>query len=180
MPTYTLLPRDGQPGGEQLAENKHAVPGQSTEGGVGTEGNADVAQIEAKVASEDFNLTRQQNLYADAMLKLKGKRCSTRSTRFRSIPHSAGNGASRTARSADSIYRTATDFLPKARIAQLDFKPAMLNFRTAKMAIAAFSLSLSGVSTTSYSQTIGETPVDTLLSRQQFKDRVGKYVKCRT
>ena len=39
---------------------------------------------------------------------------------------------------ADSIYRTATDFLPKARIAQLDFQTAMLNFRTAKWQLSAF------------------------------------------
>ena len=162
--------------GEQLAESKNTLYQAKVQEELGLKGNADVLEIEAKVASEDFNLTRQQNLYADAMLKLKeamfypiGDTLPLDTTQHWAMAPLAPHVP------ADSIYRTATDFLPKARIAQLDFQTAMLNFRTAKWQLLP-SLSLSGGVSTSYSQTIGGNAVEHAPFRQQFKDRVGKYV----
>ena len=122
--------------GEQLAESKNTLYQAKVQEELGLKGNADVLEIEAKVASEDFNLTRQQNLYADAMLKLKEAMFyPIGDTRY----HTAlGNGASRTARSCRQHLPDGHRFSAESadRTARLPNRNAQLP--DSQMAIAAF------------------------------------------
>ena len=56
---------------EQLEENSRILYRTKRQEELGLKGKADVAQIEAQVAANDYNLTHQQNLYDAAVLTLK-------------------------------------------------------------------------------------------------------------
>ncbi len=56
---------------EKLAESRHTFHKACRMEELGIKGKADVAQVEAQVAADDYNLTHQKNLYASAFLKLK-------------------------------------------------------------------------------------------------------------
>jgi outer membrane protein len=56
---------------EKLEESRRSLTKVMREEELGLKGKADVAQIEANVAGDDYILTQQHNLYAIAMLKLK-------------------------------------------------------------------------------------------------------------
>jgi outer membrane protein len=57
--------------GEKLEESNRTLHKIRREEELGIKGKADVAQIEAQVAGDDYNLTYQQNLFNMALLKLK-------------------------------------------------------------------------------------------------------------
>ena len=56
---------------EQLEENRRILYKTRRQEELGLKGKADVAQIEAQVAANDYNLTHQQNLLNTAILTLK-------------------------------------------------------------------------------------------------------------
>lgn len=57
--------------GEKLEESRQTLRKARREEELGVKGKADVALIEAQAAGDDFLLTRQQNLFLTALLKLK-------------------------------------------------------------------------------------------------------------
>ena len=52
---------------EKLQESRSTLHKTQTQEELGLKGKADVAQIEAQVATDDYNLTHQENLYNAAM-----------------------------------------------------------------------------------------------------------------
>lgn len=56
---------------EKLAESRHTLYKTQRQAELGLKSGADIAQFEAQVAEDDYNLTHQRNLFASAVVKLK-------------------------------------------------------------------------------------------------------------
>ena len=139
---------------------------------VGPKGEADVAQMRATVAADDYEVTRQQHLLSKAILTLKEQMnfpiadslalCETEDWNVEPVMETA-----------EQIYEQAQAYHPQILQAEQAFQAAKYSFRAAK---GAFSPTISlgaGVSTSYYKNL--DSP-NALTFGEQWKNNAGQYL----
>ena len=141
---------------------------------LGMKGKADVAQFEAQVAADDYNLTRQQNLYASAFLKLRENMnyCGADSLRIDTAVYVSATLSS--PESVSDIYAYASTHNPVALSAEYQSKAARYEYRMAKGAMFPRLSFEAGVSTNYFKNlSSGET---VSFGKQFFDNNRGEYL----
>ncbi|MDH6306497.1 outer membrane protein [Parabacteroides sp. PF5-5] len=159
---------------EKLEESKRVLYKAKREEELGLKGKADVAQIEAQTAGDDYNLTRQQNLYTTALLKLK---------EYMNYPYDEELKIDTTAlvtdylfefESIDDIFTSAQESNPTALQAEYQLKASKLNLLIQKGKLFPTISVSAGIYTSYYENLKSETaPV---AFRSQFKNNRGEYI----
>lgn len=156
---------------EQLDESRRRLKNTRTMEELGLKGQADVLQIEAEVATRDFDLTQQENLLAENLLQLKEAmffpidELLQIDTTVRWEINLLGSRESR-----DSIYQTALGHLPESKIAAMKVESAKYQFKSAKWQLLP-TLSVSGSYGTNYFKVSGQ---DALSYKMQLEGKQAK------
>ena len=134
---------------------------------VGRKSAADVAQVESQQAEADYELTRQQNLYASAMLELKKTMAMPDSMEFRVESGKIKNSSFLTLNSSLSTVHS------ELQVARHHMQASKHEWQQARASLFP-SLSLSaGLNTTYYKTLHSETAAS---FSNQFKNNMGEYV----
>jgi outer membrane protein len=159
---------------EKLEESNRTLYKARRQEELGLKGMADVAQIEAQAAGDDYVLTRQQNLYRTALLKLK---------EYMNYPYELELEVDTTVAAADylysgeeigDIYRHAEATNPAALQAAYKLKASQMQHLIQKGRLFP-SISLSaGIHTSYYENLMSETASEVF--RSQFRNNRGEYI----
>jgi len=136
---------------------------------VGGKSAADVAQVESQQAEADYELTRQQNLLASALLELK-KGMNYPLTD--SLRLTINEVTARDARDYGSLA-TSRNLVPELLVAQYQMQASKHEWRQARAALYP-SLVLSAGLNTTYFHTLHSDDVQSFHS--QLKNNMGEYV----
>lgn len=160
--------------GEKLAESNRALYKVRRQEELGQKSKADVSQLDAQVAADDYNLTHQQNLHQTALLSLKN---------YMNLPADQTIEVDTVIReveellvpeSVDAIYAQAAETNPTAVKAALDLKQARLQHLIYKgYSFPTISLS-AGISTNYFRMLSGESEAPVF--KDQFKNNRGEYL----
>lgn len=141
---------------------------------MGMKSQADVAQIEAQVAADDYQLIRQQNLSDQALLKLKDvmnypvRDTLLIDTTF-TVPPYLPDG-----RSGEEIYQLAKYWNPVAKVAGMKLKEAELRRQIARAKLFP-TLSLQGGINTRFYENLKEWGNQPAFG-PQFRNNLGEWV----
>ncbi|MCD8041709.1 MAG: TolC family protein [Tannerellaceae bacterium] len=139
---------------------------------LGLKSKADVAQIEAQVAGDDYFLTQQENLYNTSLLKLK---------ELMNYPYDEPLYLDSTVmrdhylpepESVEEIYEYAEEFNPQALAAKYQLKSSQYQYRMAKGRFFP-TISMSAGVTSNYYKPFSTPGVDPF--HDQFKNKMGEY-----
>lgn len=131
---------------------------------LGAKSGADVAEMEALVAADRYELTNQSNLLSKAYLELR----SLMGMELSSLPLDLVE------HDPDSCLHSFNEIHPKIAEAQLSLKESQINLRMAKGAFSP-KITLNASISTSYYKMLGdETPVPSF--RQQWHNNMGQYI----
>lgn len=158
---------------EQLAESSANLAKTSKMAELGLKASADVAQVEAQVAENDYNLTRQQNLLEGAILTLKDCMNYPFADSL-SITDETGRGFYSGSTSADEIYGYARENLPQSLIADYSLRESELGFKAARGRQFPYISASAGYSTNYFRNLTSGG--DTNMFRNQFRDNAGESV----
>jgi outer membrane protein len=139
---------------------------------VRTKGEADVAQMRATVAADDYEVTRQQQLHSKAILTLK-EQMNFPIADSLALCETEDWNAAPVMETAEQIYEQAQTYHPQILQAEQAFQAAKYSFRAAK---GAFSPTISlgaGVSTSYYKNL--DSP-NALTFGEQWKNNAGQYL----
>ena len=141
---------------------------------VGRKSAADVAQVESQEAEADYELTRQQNLYASALLELKKAMALPLSEELRvNSEESFGKDNSGVELGMAEANSSLSSFHPELQTAQYQVQTSKHEWRQARASLFP-SLSLSaGLNTTYYKTLHSETAAS---FRNQLKNNMGEFV----
>ena len=141
---------------------------------VGRKSAADVAQVESQEAEADYELTRQQNLYASALLELKKAMALPLSEKLRvNSEESFGKDNSGVELGMAEANSSLSSFHPELQTAQYQVQASKHEWRQARASLFP-SLSLSaGLNTTYYKTLHSETAAS---FRNQLKNNMGEFV----
>ena len=169
---------------EKRAESEMLLRQTKVMAEVGQKGEADVAQMQATYAADDYEVTHQQGLYDNAILTLK----QLMNYQAPSLPPPLGEENFELAPVAEFLANIPTDILPpplrgsfevrrgllpSIKQAEYNLQSAKYAYRSSKGALFP-SISLgAGISTTYYKQL--NVPLSTSFS-EQFRNNAGQYV----
>lgn len=141
---------------------------------VGRKSAADVAQVESQEAEARYELTRQQNLYASALLELKKAMALPLSEELRvNSEESFGKDNSGVELGMAEANSSLSSFHPELQTAQYQVQASKHEWRQARASLFP-SLSLSaGLNTTYYKTLHSETAAS---FRNQLKNNMGEFV----
>ena len=141
---------------------------------VGRKSAADVAQVESQEAEADYELTRQQNLYASALLELKKAMALPLSEELRVTKgKSSGKDNSGVELGMAEANSSLSTLHPELQTAQYQVQASKHEWRQARASLFP-SLSLSaGLNTTYYKTLHSETAAS---FRNQLKNNMGEFV----
>lgn len=142
---------------------------------VGQKGEADLAQMQATYATDDYEVTHQQSLYDKALLALKQQMNFPPEALLQVAPQETllAPEEGYTGQPAGEIFEQARQYIPEIKLAEYNLLSAKYAYRSSKGALFP-SLSMGvGVSTTYYKQL--HVP-NTTSFNQQFRNNVGEYV----
>ena len=141
---------------------------------VGRKSAADVAQVESQEAEADYELTRQQNFYASALLELKKAMALPLSEELRvNSEESFGKDNSGVELGMAEANSSLSTFHPELQTAQYQVQASKHEWRQARASLFP-SLSLSaGLNTTYYKTLHSETAAS---FRNQLKNNMGEFV----
>ena len=141
---------------------------------VGRKSAADVAQVESQEAEADYELTRQQNLYASALLELKKAMALPLSEELRvNSEESFGKDNSGVELGMAEANSSLSTLQPELQTAQYQVQASKHEWRQARASLFP-SLSLSaGLNTTYYKTLHSETAAS---FRNQLKNNMGEFV----
>lgn len=160
---------------EKLAESRRLLYKTMRQEELGLKGKADVAQIEAQVASDDYDLTHQQNLYNTALLTLKEYMNYDAALPLALDTAMVIDENSIQAESAEAIYSFAADNNPIAKQAELTLKNRQLQHRIAKGRLFP-SIYLSAGIATNYFENLSSGAAVPAAFKSQFKNNRGEYI----
>ncbi len=142
---------------------------------VGRKSAADVAQVESQKAEADYELTRQQNLYASAMLELKKTMAFPMQDTLLLSVRNVRTDRSLFANSESAMYGQglAQELNPELQITQYQVQVSKHEWRQARAALLP-ALSLSTGLSTTYYHTLHSDAGQSF--RNQFKNNMGEYV----
>lgn len=159
---------------EKLEESERTLYKIRRQEELGVKGKADVAQIEAQVAGDDYNLTFQQNQLNNALLKLK---------EYMNYPYEAVLKVDTSDvlapflfadESIETIYNQAKETNPTALQAAYQLKSYQLSHLIQKGRYLPTISASAGVYTSYYENLKAETRPASF--RSQFKNNRGEYV----
>ena len=144
---------------------------------VGRKSAADVAQVESQQAEADYELTRQQNLYASALLDLKkamalplGEELRVKSEKDNSV---AELGMAEADSSLFTPHSSLSNLHPELQTARYQVQASKHEWRQARASFFP-SLSLSAGLNTSYYKTLHSDMAASF--RDQLNNNMGEYV----
>ena len=141
---------------------------------VGRKSAADVAQVESQQAEADYELTRQQNLYASALLELKKAMALPLSEELRvNSEESFGKDNSGVELGMAEANSSLSSFHPELQTAQYQVQASKHEWRQARASFFP-SLSLSAGLNTSYYKTLHSDMAASF--RDQLNNNMGEYV----
>lgn len=165
---------------QQLEENSRILYRTRRQEELGLKGKADVAQIEAQVAANDYNLTHQQNLFNTALLTLKQNMNFPSDMELDVDTLLLDKSYATMMESVDEIYGYASDNNPVALQAKLQLKSYKMQYLMAKGRLLP-SISFSAGISTNYFEDLkvdktveGYEPSPSFGS--QFKNNRGEYI----
>lgn len=159
---------------EKLTESNRTLYKISREEELGLKGKADVAQIEAQVAADDYTLTHQQNLYNTALLTLKDNMNYPSAEELPIDTLMLDNAYNPMLESVGYIYTQASETNPTALQAAFQLKTYKLQ-QSIMMGRFFPSVSVSaGISTNYFENLSSEATV--IPFNSQFKNNRGEYV----
>ena len=161
---------------EQLEENSRILYKTRRQEELGLKGKADVAQIEAQVAANDYNLTHQQNLLNTAILTLKQNMNFPSDMELDVDTMLLDKSYATMLESVEEIYDYASDNNPTALQAQLQLKSSKMQYLMAKGRMLPSISFSAGVSTNYYENLKGEQAPAAFGS--QLKNNRGEYISC--
>jgi outer membrane protein len=159
---------------EKLAESNRNLTKVQREEELGLKGKADVAQIEALVAGDDYMLTRQQNLYTTAMLQLKDYMNYPYDEELMIDTAALVSDYPTPSESVDEIFGYAMNVNPGAVQADFLSKATRLKYLMQKGRLLP-SLNLSAGIYTSYFENLKAETMPTPF-RRQFGNNRGEYI----
>lgn len=159
---------------EKLEESNRTLHKIRREEELGIKGKADVAQIEAQVAGDDYNLTNQQNLLNTALLKLKEYMNYPLDTELKVDTADIVTNYLFALESVDEIYEQAQETNPTALQAEYQLKANQLTHLIQKGRLFPTISVSTGVYTSYYENLKSETSPASFSS--QFKNNRGEYV----
>ncbi|MDR0394976.1 MAG: TolC family protein [Tannerella sp.] len=159
---------------EKLEESNRTLYKVRRQEELGIKGRADVAQVEAQVAGDDYNLTCQQNAYNTALLKLKEYMNYPYDEEL--IPDTAtlGDGYILMNESVEEIYHYAKERNPAALQAAYHLKTRKLSHLIQKGALLPSVSFSAGINTSYYDNLKLEKAPPSFHS--QFRNNRGEYV----
>ena len=134
---------------------------------VGRKSAADVAQVESQQAEADYELTRQQNLYASALLELKKTMAMPDSMEFRVESGKIKNSSFLTLNSSLSTVHS------ELQVARHHMQASKHEWHQARASLFPFLSLSAGLNTTYYKTLHSETAAS---FANQFKNNMGEYV----
>lgn len=159
---------------EQLEENNRILYKTRRQEELGLKGKADVAQIEAQVAANDYNLTHQQNLLNTAILTLKQNMNFPADMELDVDTMLLDKSYATMLESVEDIYGYASDNNPTALQAQLRLEASKMQYLMAKGRMLPSISFSAGISTNYYENLKAEqAPV---AFGSQFKNNRGEYI----
>lgn len=159
---------------EQLEENSRILYKTQRQEELGLKGKADVAQIEAQVAANDYNLTHQQNLLNTAILTLKQHMNYPSDMELDVDTMLLDQSYAVMMESVDEIFDYASDNNPTALQARLQLKSYKMQYLMAKGRMLPSISFSAGISTNYYENLKAEqAPV---AFGDQFKNNRGEYL----
>lgn len=139
---------------------------------IGQKGEADVAQMQATYAADDYEVTHQQGLYDNAILTLK-QLMNYPINDTLEITDCKEESLEVTCAEVFDIYEHAKLFYPDIKQAEYNLQSAKYAYHSSKGALFP-SISLgAGISTTYYKQL--NVPLSTSFS-EQFRNNAGQYL----
>ncbi|MDR2914658.1 MAG: TolC family protein [Tannerella sp.] len=160
--------------GEKLEESNRTLYKIRREEELGIKGKADVAQIEAQVAGDDYNLTYQQNLFNIALLKLKEYMNYPLDEELKIDTTDVSMDYIFANESIEDIYNQAKEVNPTALQAEYQLRTNKLTHLIQKGRLFPTISVSTGVSTSYYENLKSETAPASFNS--QFKNNRGEYV----
>lgn len=142
---------------------------------VGTKGEADVAQMQATYASDDYEVTHQQGLYDNAMLELKRQMNYPMDSTLNITDINTDDILCEvpTEESGEEIFMQAKLFNHDLKMAEYSLKTARYYFQQSKRFFLP-SISVGAGVSTSYYKQIGNN--GTRSFSEQFRNNSGQYV----
>lgn len=163
---------------EKLAESERTLLRIRRQEELGMKGKADVAQVEAQVAGDDYNLTLQQNLYHTALLKLKEYMNYPYDATLAIDTASVAQAApGLSGESAEDIYRLAREVNPIVLQAGYRLKASRLQYLVQKGRLFPAVSFSAGVYTSYYENLKGD--IAPTAFRSQFGNNRGEYLSLR-
>lgn len=165
---------------EQLEENSRILYRTKRQEELGLKGKADVAQIEAQVAANDYNLTHQQNLYNTAVLTLKQNMNFPSDMELDVDTLLLDQSYASMMESVDEIYDYASENNPTALQAKLQLKASKMEYLTYKGRLLP-TISFSAGVSTNYFENLkvdktAENYKPTSSFNNQFTNNRGEYI----
>lgn len=165
---------------EQLEENSRILYKTKRQEELGLKGRADVAQIEAQVAANDYNLTHQQNLYNTAVLTLKQNMNYPSDMELDVDTLLLDQSYASMMESVDEIYDYASENNPTALQAKLQLKASKMQYLVYKGRLLP-TISFSAGVSTNYFENLkvdktAENYQPTSSFSNQFTNNRGEYI----
>lgn len=159
---------------EQLEENSRILYRTQRQEELGLKGKADVAQIEATVAANDYNLTHQQNLLNTAILTLKQHMNFPSDMELDVDTMLLDKTYATMMESVEEIFDYASGNNPTALQAKLQLKSSKMQYLAAKGRMLPSISFSAGVSTNYFENLKSENPI--VGFGDQFKNNRGEYI----
>ncbi len=158
---------------QQLDESRANLTKTSRMAELGMKASSDVAQVEAQAASDDYNLTRQQNLFESAMLRLKDCMNYPFADSL-DVEEDTGRQFYTQAVHAGNIYEYARDNLPQVLVAGYALRESELDYKATRGRQLPNIYASGGYSTNYYKNITGGSENENF--RSQFRDNSGESV----
>lgn len=165
---------------EQLEENSRILYRTKRQEELGLKGKADVAQIEAQVAANDYNLTHQQNLYNTSVLTLKQNMNYPSDMELDLDTLLLDQSYATMMESVDEIFDYASENNPTAMQAKLQLKASKMQYLMYKGRLLPSISFSAGVSTNYFENLKADKTAEgykpTSPFHEQFNNNRGEYI----
>lgn len=158
---------------EQLTESSNNLSQVQRMEELGVKGFPDVAEMQAKKAADNYNLTKQKNILAIGIIILKEKMNFPLDEDIQITEYSSSNLIAKTNESALEIYTHSLAYTPKALVAEATVEAAKKSYQSAKGGLLP-TISVDGGYSSNFSRYMDGT--DYISFKQQLKDKRGYYV----
>lgn len=161
-------------GEEQLKQSTDNVRQVKRMEELGIKGFPDVAEMQAKEAEDNYNLTRQKNLLIIAVIRLKEKMNFPIDEELDIENYSSESIITKTEESPIEIFRNSQAYLPKALAAEAILKSYKLAYKTSKGNLFPTISMNTGYTTNFYRMMDGSIEYSSF--KDQLKNKRGHYV----